>query len=112
MNFGNNNQTNMNNFFLNQFSNQYNYQNNPFFNPLNNFNIMNQNMNQINNMNLMNQNTNNNHNLNDLDYLIDFMKLINLIIKFYERNGNCNMNYNNKNQIKSLIKQIHFNTNE
>ena len=152
MNFGNNNQTNMNNSFLNQFANQYNYQNNPFFNPMNNFNLINQNINQMNNMNLMNQNmnqmnnmnfinqnmnqinninfmnqninqknninflnqnmnNNNNHNLNDLDYLIDFMKLINLIIKFYERNGNCNMNYNNKNQIKSLIKQIHFNTN-
>ena len=111
MNFGNNNQTNVSNFFLNQFSNQYNYQNNPFYNPMNNFNLMNQNINQMNNMNLMNQNMNNNHNLNDLDYLIDFMKLINLIIKFYERNGNCNMNYNNKNQIKSLIKQILFNTN-
>ena len=80
---------------------------------MNNINFINQNMNQINNMNFINQNmnNNNNNNFNDFDYLIDFMKLINLIIKFYEKEGNCNMNYNNKNQIKSLIKQIYFNTN-
>jgi len=148
MNFGKINQSNMNNFFLNQFSNQNNYQNNLFFNPMNNVNLMNQinnmnilnqnmnqmnylnimnqnmnqgndinllnkNINQINNMNFLNHNmkNNSNPNFNDFDYLIDFMKLINLIIKFYERTGNYNMNYNNKNQIKSLIKQIYFNTN-
>ena len=110
--------------FLNQQNSMLNnlmmMNNNPMM--MNNQMMMNNPMMINNNPMMMNINMNNNNNNNNLGESNDDINLnyenlnevqknlINQIIKFYQENGCSEMNLQNKNQIKQLIKQINPHT--